>query len=335
MAQRSSEAARIEMIRAMFDTTGTTGTTDTSFSKRTIVGIGDDAAVLAPGTTPLVWTIDAQVEGVHFRRDFMAMEDIGYRATMAAVSDLGAMGASPIGILAALVLPADFSDEDLSALLAGQAEASRETAAPIIGGNLARGNELSITTTVLGESSRPLTRSGARPTDTVVLAGPLGLSGAGLLLLQASMGKTKERPDEHPDAIPALRAYRRPVARIADGLAARDIATAAIDVSDGLARDVGHIARSSNVRIVLEPAKLVTGELERAARLVGADALQLVLHGGEDFALVMTVPAGQVPVGFVPIGRVLVAENGTSDVVLEGPDRTLVAVAERGYDHFE
>ena len=294
------------------------------------MGIGDDAAVLTPSTSPLVWTIDAQVEGVHFRRDFMSMEDVGYRATMAAVSDLGAMGASPLGILAALVLPADFSDEDLRALLQGQAEAAGEVGMPIVGGNLARGSEISITTTVLGESSRPLTRSGARPGDDVVLAGPLGLSAAGLLLLQASSDKA----DERPDAAPALRAYRRPVARIADGLAARDVATAAIDVSDGLARDVGHIARASGVRIALDPAKLVTLELELAARIVGANPLSLALHGGEDFALVMTVPAGRVPAGFSSIGRVLVGVQNDGDVVLEGPGETFVPVEQRGYDHF-
>lgn len=327
MTHRSSEAARIELIRTMLGVGLSEQTTE-----RTLVGIGDDAAVLAPGTTPLVWTIDAQVEGVHFRRDFMTLHDVGYRATMAAVSDLGAMGASPIGILAALILPADFSDEDLRSLLAGQAEAAKETATPIVGGNLAKGTELSITTTVLGESSRPLTRSGARAGDTVVLAGPLGLSGAGLLLLQASVGKTDERPDAYPDASPALRAYRRPVARIAEGLAARDIATAGIDVSDGLARDVGHIARGSSVRIALETSKLVTPELERAARIIGADPLKLALYGGEDFALVMTVPAGEVPAGFVSIGRVLASSKG--DVVLERGDGTLEPVAEGGYDHF-
>jgi len=325
MTQHSSEAARIELIRTMFGS---------SSSERTIVGIGDDAAVLSPSTSPLVWTIDAQVEGVHFRRDFMSLEDVGYRATMAAVSDLGAMGASPLGILAALVLPADFSDEDLRALLEGQAQAAREVSTPIVGGNLARGSEISITTTVLGESTRPLTRSGAHPGDEVVLAGPLGLSAAGLLLLQASAGKATERADAHADAAPALRAYRRPVARIADGLAARDVATAAIDVSDGLARDVGHIARGSGVRIALDPAKLVTPELDRAARLVGADPLSLALHGGEDFALVMTVPAGRVPAGFISIGRVLVGAQNDGDVVLDAPGGSFVPVEQRGYDHF-
>lgn len=325
MSQHSSEAARVELIRT---------TLGKQLSHRTIVGIGDDAAVLAPSTTPFVWTIDAQVEGVHFRRDFMSLADVGYRATMAAVSDLGAMGASPIGVLAALVLPTAFSDEDLRALLDGQAEAAREIGTAIVGGNLARGTELSITTTALGESSRPITRSGARPGDTVILAGPLGLSGAGLLLLQASLGKTADRPDEHPDAAPALRAYRRPVARIDAGHAARELATAGIDVSDGLARDVGHITRDSGVSVVLEPVKLVTPELERAAKLIGADPLSLALHGGEDFALVMTAAPGRIPDGFVEIGRVVEAVDGTTGVFLVGPAGTMTAIPERGYDHF-
>lgn len=304
------------------------------FSERTIVGIGDDAAVLAAATSPLVWTVDAQVEGVHFRRDFMSLTDVGYRATMAAVSDLGAMGATPLGVLAALVLPLNFSDDDLRALLAGQVEAARELGTAIVGGNLARGSELSITTTALGETKRPITRSGAQPGDEVVLAGPLGLSGAGLLLLQASLDKTSDRLDARPDASPALRAYRRPVARIAAGLAARDVATAGIDVSDGLARDVGHIARGSGVRVELDASKLVTVELERAARIVGADPLALALHGGEDFALVMTVPSGQVPEGFITIGRVFEADAQGPSVGFAGKDGKFVPVEQRGYDHF-
>ncbi|HRI65246.1 MAG TPA: thiamine-phosphate kinase [Polyangium sp.] len=328
MTQRSSEFARIELIRSVFAA---------GLSKRTVVGIGDDAAVLTPNSDPLVWTIDAQVEGVHFRRGFMEIADIGYRATMAAVSDLGAMGATPVGILAALVLPTNFADDDLRALVEGQAEAAREVGAPIVGGNLARGSELSITTTVLGESSRPITRAGARVGDEVVLAGNVGLSGAGLLLLQASVGATSDLVGHlvgHLDAAPALRAFRRPVARIREGLAARDVATAGIDVSDGLAQDVGHIAQSSGVRVVLDASKLVTSELERAARLVGADPLALALHGGEDFALVMTVPSGQVPEGFVSVGRVLAKENGRGDVVLDRGDGEFVVVERRGWDHF-
>jgi thiamine-monophosphate kinase len=325
MSQHSSEAARIEIIRAALNAGN---------SERTIVGIGDDAAVLGATTTPLVWTIDAQVEGVHFRRDFMSLTDVGYRATMAAASDLGAMGATPMGLLAALILPMTFSDEDLQALLAGQTEAAKELGTAIVGGNLARGSELSITTTALGETQRPITRAGAQPGDVVVLAGPLGLSGAGLLLLQASGDKAGPLLNTHADAVPALRAHRRPVARIAAGLAARDVATAGIDVSDGLARDAGHIARSSGVRIALDATKLVTPELERAAHIAGADPLKLALHGGEDFALVMTVPAGQVPEGFVVIGRVLTADEHGAGVGFEEANGAFVPIEQRGYDHF-
>ncbi len=324
MGQRSSEHARIELIRALL----------TSSSARTVIGIGDDAAVLTPSSSPLVWTVDAQVEGVHFRRDLVSMTDVGYRATMAAASDLGAMGASPLGMLSALVLPIDLDDDELASILRGQREAADEIGAPFVGGNLARGSEISITTTVLGEATRPLTRAGAAAGDWIVLAGPLGLSGAGLLLLQASVGKTNDRADQHPDAFPALRAFRRPVARIADGLAARDVATAAIDISDGLTKDVGHIAQASGVRLAIDPSKLVTLELERAAALLGANALSLALSGGEDYALVMTVPAGQVPAGFVWIGRVLEAESSGPDVVLEAPEGGFVPVEQRGYDHF-
>ncbi|MDI3290873.1 thiamine-phosphate kinase [Polyangium sp. 15x6] len=318
MTARSSERARIDMLARVFGADG---------SGRTLVGIGDDAAVIAPGKEPLVWTIDAQVEGIHFRRDLVSMADLGYRATMAASSDLAAMGASPLGILAGLVLPDDVTDEDLRAIAEGQHEAAKEVGTQIIGGNLARGREISITTTVLGETPRPLGRSGAKPGEVVAIAGPLGLSAAGLVLIERGRA-------EEADAAPAVRAYRRPVARIAAGFAARDVASAAIDVSDGLARDVGHVARASRVLVVLDPAALVTAELERAAALVGVDPLALALHGGEDYAVVVTVPEEAFPPGFTRIGKVFPAEGNKTGVALERENGTRVPVEERGYDHF-
>ncbi|MRG97612.1 thiamine-phosphate kinase [Polyangium spumosum] len=319
MTARSSERARVDLLARVFGTDG---------SGRTMLGIGDDAAVITPGSQPLVWTVDAQVEGVHFRRDLVSMADLGYRATMAAASDLAAMGASPLGMLAGLVLPEDVSDDDLRAIAEGQHEAAQEVGTHIIGGNLARGRELSITTTVLGETPRPLGRSGAKPGEVVAIAGPLGLSAAGLVLIER--GREGEA-----DAAPAVRAYRRPVARIAAGLAARDVASAAIDVSDGLARDVGHLARASGVRIALDPTALVRPALAKAATLAGADPLALALHGGEDYAVVITVPEDRLPEKeFERIGRVLPAEPGARLVTLEQPDGTLVPIDERGYDHF-
>lgn len=295
-------------------------------SPRTTLGIGDDAAILKPGQSSLVWTIDAQVEGIHFRRDLMSMADLGYRATMAAASDLAAMGAAPLGLLAALVLPENVSDEDLRALAQGQQEAASLLNTQIIGGNLARGSELSITTTALGESTRPLTRSGAHPGEAVALAGPLGLSAAGLLLLEKNLGHEE-------DAKPALHAYRRPTARLREALAAAPIATAAIDISDGLARDLHHLAKASNVRVVLEPGALVTEALARAATLANVDPLPLALHGGEDYAILTTVPENDIPPGFVKIGLVRRAESGLPPITMTTPAGP-IAVENRGYDHF-
>jgi len=294
---------------------------------RTLVGIGDDAAVVLPSGQALVWTIDAQVQDVHFARDLMTMVDLGYRATMAAASDLAAMGASPLGILSALVLPDDLGDEALLAIAEGQREAAAVLGTSVLGGNMTRGSELSITTTVLGESRRPIGRAGAVPGQTVAIAGLVGLSAAGLLLLQRGLGANDE-------AAPAVHAFRRPLARIREGLSARDVATAAIDISDGLARDLGHVARASNVRVQLEASALVTEALARAAALLSMDPYHLALHGGEDYAVVVTVPEGEVPEGFVPIGQVLRAEPNAKAISMRSAEGSITPVEERGFDHF-
>ena len=130
------------------------------------LGIGDDAAVLrAGGAEPWVVSVDASVEGVHFDLAYLDYADIGYRSFQAAASDLAAMGATPAGALSALILPKTMSADAIDALTAGQAAASREAGCPVIGGNVSRGRELSVTTTVLGRAQRPLTRAGARPGD--------------------------------------------------------------------------------------------------------------------------------------------------------------------------
>ncbi len=141
------------------------------------VGIGDDAAVLDPGG--LVWTVDVQVDGTHFRPEWASWEDIGWRSFMAAASDLAAMGAEPIAALSSLVLAPAIDDQALDAIARGQAAASLAAGAPVVGGNLARGTETSITTTLLGRAAQPVLRSGAQPGDGVYLAGPVGLAAAG------------------------------------------------------------------------------------------------------------------------------------------------------------
>ncbi len=317
-----SEWDRIELLRRNFRT---------NLNPSVLVGIGDDAAVLEGGTEPLVWTIDAAVSGVHFRRDLLSLEDIGARATMAAVSDIAAMGAVPLGVLAALILPKGFSDDDLEALAKGQQAAVTELGTQVIGGNLARGGELSITTTALGRTPRPLTRAGARPGDAIWMAGKVGLAGAGLRLLEGGAARDEARLSEAARA--AILAFRRPRARIEAGFRARARARAAIDVSDGLGQDVGHMARASGARAILDARAIISPELAEVAAELGRDALELALFGGEDYALVIALPKGEALSGFQEIGR-FEPPCEVSDVALLRPDGSVEPVVEQGFDHF-
>ncbi|NUO53577.1 MAG: thiamine-phosphate kinase [Polyangiaceae bacterium] len=311
---RSSEHERIKKLRSLFASSQTDGL---------LLSIGDDAAVLAPGEHPLVWSIDAAVEGTHFRRDLMSLEDAGYRATMAALSDLAAMGASPMGVLSSLVLPRTLTDDELEAIARGQRDAAALCGTVVIGGNLARGDAISITTAVLGRAERPLTRSGARATDRLWLSGDLGWAALGLALLE----EKREADSEH-----AVRAFRRPRARIAEGLAAvRAGATAAIDVSDGAAADAFHVASESALTIVLDEAALADDELGELAASIGRPVLDLILAGGEDYALLCAAPASATLEGFRPIGE-LVA--GSPQVLLRERTGTTRPISAPGFDHF-
>ena len=314
----ASEWDRIARLRAAFAAPSLPGL---------IVGIGDDAAVLAPGVEPLVWTVDVAVDGVHFRRDLLSLVDLGYRATMAAASDLAAMGASPRGLLAALVLPPDVSDDDLDQLSAGQRAAADALGTAIVGGNLARGGELSITTTALGAAPRPLTRAGALPGDALWAAGSIGLAAAGLALLLA--GRAPASAAAHA----AVARWRRPEAKIAAGIAARGWAHAAIDVSDGLAQDVRHLVSAGGVDAELDADAIVSAELRAAAAEVGDDPLDLALHGGEDYALVVAAPEGAGLPGFTRIGSIPKAA-GAGTVRLRRAGAAIVTIAPRGFDHF-
>ena len=259
------------------------------------LGIGDDAAVIEHAGGPLVLTVDEQVEGTHFERALLSFEDVGYRATMAAASDLAAMGARPLAALASWVLPKDFADADVEKIARGQREACDELGANVVGGNLARGPVVSIATTWIGTCASPITRSGAKSGEGVWLCGAVGLAAAGF----RALSKGESAPEE------MIRAWRRPRALIAEGLRMSQIASACIDVSDGLASDAGHIARASKVRIRFESD-------------FGDDAL----FGGEDYALLCTSAA---PIeGFARIG---VVETGEGVFVGDRP-------VSGGFDHF-
>jgi thiamine-monophosphate kinase len=313
-----SELSRLDRLRRFF--------ANAALPEGVTVGIGDDAAVLAHGDAPLIWTIDAAVEGVHFRRDWMSLEDVGYRSLMAATSDLAAMGAWPLGVLSALTLPAAFSDEELDQLARGQADAAAALGTAVIGGNLARGTELSVTTTALGAARKPLLRSGAAPGDVVAIAGRLGLARAGIEALQRGVAGA-------PIA-PAIDAYRRPRALIQEGAAASASARAAIDVSDGLALDAARLADESGIRILLEADKVRAAggtALAMAASALAMDALTLALQGGDDYALLMAFPPGALVAPFTVIG---LCTRGAG-VFLQDAQGTVRELAPAGYDHFQ
>lgn len=290
------------------------------------VGIGDDAAVLRQVAEPLVWTVDACVEGTHFERSWLGLEDIGYRSFQAAASDLAAMGARPLAALSALELPKGFSKRELAALVAGQAQAARESGAPVIGGNVARAPRLALTTTLLGTASAPLGRDGARPGDELWLLGVVGLAALGLELL-----RRRPRATHRGAEGACVEAWRRPRALVAEGARLVGRAHAAIDVSDGLAGDVSHLARASGVRVVLVAEALeaaLPAELVAVARSLRRSPLEAALHGGEDYALVATGPSKRRPRRARVIGRV---ERGRG-AVLELPSGRTTALGP-GFDH--
>jgi len=266
------------------------------------LGIGDDAAVLKTKGR-WVWTVDSAVEHVHFERRWLSLADVGYRSFQAAASDVSAMGGAPFAALSSVIFPAGFSAAELRELARGQRAAARSLGCAVVGGNLARGSELSITTTVVGSvQRRPVLRSGARVGDELWLCGEVGLAAAGLRLLQSGTlrgAKTAERT--------ALRAFKRPQAQLAAGLELARVAHAAIDVSDGLAGDAAHIAEASGVEVTIDLDALgaaLSPALIALAPVLGFSALDLALYGGEDYALVATGSSRARPAAARLIGGV-------------------------------
>lgn len=295
-------------------------------------GIGDDAAVLPALQHPPVLTVDAAVEGVHFTRTLLSLEDVGYRATMAATSDLAAMGAEVRGLLSAITAPKDTPIADFESLARGQREAADALGTSVVGGNLARGGLLTLTTTAIGECAAPVLRSGARVGDLVGVFGPLGLANAGLRLLLAHQGEaTSAGADDYPDTYICIEAFRRPFARLDEGRVLRDVATSALDVSDGLAVDGARLAQASNVRLELDEAAIAQAggpALHAAASALGTSAAALALEGGEDYALLFT--AKTLPEGARLLGRVT---SGPPGLVVRDDDGLQVALP-TGFSHF-
>lgn len=259
------------------------------------VGPGDDAAVVDL-SGPVVVSVDSMVEGVHFPADWPDPEDLACRALAGALSDLAAMAADPRTTLIAIGLPAGRTIGFEEGLADAMVAAARRFGVSLAGGDIVRSPNLFISVTVIGalpEGRSPITRSGARPGDLVAVTGRLGGSAAGLELATGS-----ELPVLEPEMRDALMArYLRPVPLNSLGSALGAIGpTAMVDVSDGLVADLGHLAEASGVAIDLD-ADAVPAEqgVDVVARATGREALDLVLGGGEDYELAMTLDREDLP----------------------------------------
>lgn len=281
-------------------------------SENVVVGIGDDAAVFRRPSGELVCSVDSSLEGVHFDLGWLSVELAARRAMHAAVSDLAAMGAAPLGAVVALEVPRGTPKATFQAIAKGQARAVRESGCPIVGGNITRGQRLAFTTTVLGtcKAGASVLRSGAQPGDEVWLSDQVGWAGLGLSLLQSGeVASGLGTPGETALArlrARAVRRWRTPSAKISTGLAWASRANAMIDVSDSLASEARHLATMSNLKLVLDAARLrSTHEAVFAAcTALGRDPWPLVLGGGEEYVLLATGPAGRRPRGAHVVGYV-------------------------------
>lgn len=260
------EGAEFDAIRAMLREWGSRAS-----------GIGDDAAVLdVPAGQRLVVSTDATVEGVHFRREWLSEQEIGARAATAALSDLAAMAATPLGLLLAIGVPEGWQPQ-LVELAHGVGLSAGRAHCAIVGGNVTRAAELSLTVTVLGYAEHPLRRSGARTGDVIFVTGTLGGPNAALEALTS--GRV-------PDAGHMTR-FASPVARLAEARWLTDAgATAGIDISDGLAADLAHLARASGLSAELE--------VERVPCVRGVAPAE-ALASGEEYELIVTFPAAAPP----------------------------------------
>jgi thiamine-monophosphate kinase len=345
-----------------------------------LVGIGDDCAVVRATTggatgasrakksaTSLVLTTDTMVEGVHFQRHWLSPRELGVRALRAAVSDIAAMGARPRWILLSLELPAGSNalpERDALALVRAVGSEAKRCDAALVGGNVSGAAFLSVTVTVIGETSRrPLLRRAAVAGDLLFVTGSLGGAAAGWRTLEAG-GKRAAKRVAASGAAPiaargaaATAAWRRPPLRIdfAAALASQDLVHAMIDVSDGLLQDLGHIAEESGVAIRVDAAAvpihraaLGAGSLPKQSRAKASASmpilpppLVLALSGGEDYELAFTAPpsarnaitrlAASHRTKVTVVGHVAAARNRRAVVTdLEGH---VFPVAAAGFDH--
>ncbi|QYN16590.1 thiamine-phosphate kinase [Amycolatopsis sp. DSM 110486] len=289
----------------------------------TLLGPGDDAAVVAAPDGRVVATTDVLVQGVHFRLDWSSPEQVGRKAVAVNLSDVAAMGAKPTTVLVGFACPPDTPAQLVTEIMNGMwAEATRGGVG-VSGGDMVSADQIVISVTALGdlEDREPVTRSGARPGDVLAVCGRLGWAAAGLAVLRRGFRSP----------VGVVNAQRCPEPPYPAGpQAALAGATSMIDISDGLLADLGHIAKASDVGLDVSTAELeISTRLQEVGSALGADPLHWVLTGGEDHALAATFPPfDELPEGWRKIGAVTMPGSG---VTVDGKDYG----HEGGWEHWQ
>jgi thiamine-monophosphate kinase len=316
-----------DLIRRFFPAEGVAQRADVA------VGPGDDCAVVVGDGIAL--SCDISIEGVHFRRNWLSDREIGYRAAAAALSDLAAVAARPIGLLASVALPTGEPQSTAVALMEGVAEAAERSGAVVLGGDMSgTPGVLVVDITVAGEARDAALRVGARPGDAIWVTGDLGAAAASVALWLR--GETPE---------PALRErFAAPVPRTREALwlHRNGVLTALLDLSDGLAGDVAHIAAASRVAVVLDRAAVPIHPAVHHAASSPEEAFRLAVAGGEDYELCFTAAAGAVEPLVerfqqefqLPLRRVGTVEEGEG-VFLDGGAGSREPLAFGGFQHFQ
>lgn len=257
-------------------------------SSKVLLGIGDDAACLADLTSP-VFSCDALIENVHFRHDWISPRQLGWKSMAVNVSDMAAMGAAPVAVTISLALPPQAATSWVEDLYRGFADAAERYHFSIVGGDTTKSDQIMISVAIIGEliSSHALRRDGAKEGDALLVTGILGDSAAGHAVLRSSK-KTPTPFEQH-----CIQKHLLPQPRLAEIRAALKVGEAlhaAIDISDGIAGDAGHIAHKSNLDLIIEATQIPLSEnCRQTAEILNVDPLNWALAGGEDYELLLCV----------------------------------------------
>jgi thiamine-monophosphate kinase len=296
-------------------------------------GIGDDAAVLQAGDQMLLWTADMLLEGVHFRLDWIDPASLGWKSLAVNLSDIAAMGGTPVGALLSLALPAERTGAWLDAFVDGLAECAQTHGVALLGGDTNRANQVVIDVSLLGiVAGQPVLRSGARAGDWLLVSGALGGSRAGLHALMAGDASAVD-----------LAPHFRPKPRMQVGMLTRELgATAMMDLSDGLAADLPKLLRASGVGAVVYAAQVpVHPAAAHWTQAQGLDPIAFAVAGGEDYELLIAAPPhvaqrlqervpAETGVPLTKIGEAI----AQPEVWLQRANGERESLAITGWDHF-